>query len=219
MMRVAPQPEPDDFQALVAEPGAQALREGRDPLPAYWRRCLRQLWKAYGKVCCYSCMHIAAVTGARTVDHYLPKSAATVPGEKVGDDDDGDPHDVCARQSRGRSAAYDWSNYRLACATMNARKRAHEDVLDPFEVQTGWFEIEFGFFQLVPAADLDPATMASVTSTIERLALNDDDCRGAREEWYSRYQERRCRFSLLREMSPFVAHEIDRQGRRWAGDE
>ena len=38
---------------------------------------------------------------------------------------------------------YEWRNYRLACSLMNARKGAVASVLDPFEIEDGWFAIEF----------------------------------------------------------------------------
>ena len=39
--------------------------------------------------------------------------------------------------------AYIWENYRLVCTVMNSRKRDFENVLDPFEVEDGWFQIQF----------------------------------------------------------------------------
>ena len=37
---------------------------------------------------------------------------------------------------------YEWANYRLACSLMNARKDAIASVLDPFEIEDGWFALE-----------------------------------------------------------------------------
>ncbi len=40
MIRVELRPEPTDFDERVRQPGRRALADDRDPLPAYWRRCL-----------------------------------------------------------------------------------------------------------------------------------------------------------------------------------
>jgi hypothetical protein len=37
--------------------------------------------------------------------------------------------------------AYDWANYRYIMPELNSRKGARPPLLDPFEVQEGWFEI------------------------------------------------------------------------------
>ena len=72
--------------------------------------------KAYKADLPYIACYIEPVTGMPTVDHMIPKSQRW---DKV----------------------YEWSNYRLACSLMNSRKNDVPHVLDPFEVETGWFEL------------------------------------------------------------------------------
>jgi hypothetical protein len=188
VIHVEPQPEPPDFDARVRQPGLQALAEGRDPLPDYWRRCLDDLCRSYGRICAYLCVWIHAGTGARSVDHFVPKS-------------------------RRPDLSYEWANYRLACLTMNSRKGEAEDVLDPFEVQDGWFVLEFTFLQVMPHPDLDTQTKVRVLTTIARLKLNDHECRGAREEYYELFRGGQLPLDLLERWSPLVARELRRQGR------
>lgn len=232
MIRVARAPEPPDFDAKVRQPGLRAIAEmtGQAPvhprrsgkaykqrtrkevqsdgtsisvpidrpedLPAskiepYWTKAIADLMQAYDEVCAYSCFRIHPVTGAASVDHMAPKS-------------------------RAWDRVYEWDNYRLAAARLNARKNAFGDVLDPFEVQNGWFELELVGFQVLPAHGLTAAIRQEIQNTIDRLKL--DDLRSAREEDAVSYWEEQVSFARLMKESPFVAMELRRQGRLLAGD-
>jgi hypothetical protein len=182
VIHVEPQPEPPAFDERVRRPGLRALAEGKKELPPHWRDCLGDLHERYRGVCAYLCIFIPPATGAPTVDHFVPKS-------------------------KRRDLTYEWSNYRLACSLMNARKRDFEDVLDPFEVPDGWFVLELSFLQVMPSPSLDDATRARVQMTIDRLRLNDDECITARANYYQLYAEGELPPERLREWSPFVARE------------
>jgi hypothetical protein len=186
VIRVHPQPEPDDFDEKVRLPGLRALATGAGEPPPLWRGCALQLWEAYQGVCSYLCILIHRGTALRSVDHFLAKS-------------------------KRRDLIYEWSNYRLACALMNSRKREFEDVLDPFEVEDGWFILEFSFLQILPNPDLDAATQARVQATIDRLKLNDNECLQARATYYEPYRRGLLPFKVLEQWSPFVAAELKRQ--------
>ena len=182
MIHIDPQPEPPAFDASVRQPGLRALADGKEKLPPYWRACLPDLHERYQGICAYLCVHIPRGTGARTVDHVAPKS-------------------------KRRDRAYEWDNYRLVSSLMNARKRDFEDVLDPFEIQDGWFVLELSFIQVMLSPTLDNATRARVQSTIDRLGLNDQECIAARSLYYQPYVEGQLTADLLAEWSPFVARE------------
>ncbi|NNB90903.1 HNH endonuclease [Corallococcus exiguus] len=186
MIHVDPQPEPADFDARVRQKGHEDL-QGTDELRPHWRHCSLQLWKAYRGICAYSCLYIPRGTGALTVDHLLPKS-------------------------KQRALAYEWSNYRLACNRMNARKNAFEDVLDPFEVQDGWFALELSTLQVIPGAGLSASMQQRVQDTIDRLDLNDEEFLEARTSWYDEYRQGAFNFDFLRRHFPFLAKELVRQG-------
>ena len=114
--------------------------------------------------------------------------------------------------------AYEWSNYRLACSLMNSRKHDAVSVLDPFDVEDGWFVLEFVDFQVLPADSLDVGVSEAVQGTIGRLRLNDDECRGAREEYAEAYWNEVVSLDYLRRHAPFVASELRRQNRLHAPD-
>lgn len=153
----------------------------------FWKHCAPQLWDAYRGVCAYSSLYIPRGTGARSVDHLLPKS-------------------------RRRELAYEWSNYRLACLQMNARKNAFEDVLDPFEVRDEWFALELSTLQVIPGDDLPEPLHSQVQQSIDRLNLNDEEFTVARTAHYSAWKDGEMSFRLLRKYCPFLAKELLRQG-------
>jgi hypothetical protein len=95
---------------------------------------------------------------------------------------------------------------------MNARKHACADVLDPFDVETNWFQLELSFMQVVANPQLDPATRARVQAAIAHLNLNDEECRRARALYYDAFLAGDLSLSLLMRWSPFVASEAIRQG-------
>ncbi len=232
MIRVDPADEPPGFNDAVRVPGRRAIVEmvGKTPevprtagrpygqrchevrqpdgttktvpivreedlpataLPQLWTEALDDLMAAYRRICAYSCFRIHPVTGARSVDHMAPKS-------------------------RAWDRVYEWSNYRLACSLLNARKRDFSMVLDPFEVEDGWFELELVGFQVRPAPGLDPEIRARIAATIETLGL--DDFRHSRARDAELYWSGDISFAHLMEESPFVAAELRRQGRLNDGD-
>jgi hypothetical protein len=186
LIRVQLQPEPPGFDERVRQPGQRALAAGVEPLPPYWRECLDDLWNAYQGICAYLGVLIPRGTGGPSVDHFAPKS-------------------------RRRELAYEWANYRLVSMLMNARKGAFEDVLDPFEIQTGWFILDLSTLQVMPHPELDAETRRRVEETISRLGLNDPECIEARELYYDAYVRNDLSIRQLRRWSPFVASELDRQ--------
>ncbi len=217
MIHVYPADEPPGFDERVRIPGLRAIAElvGEEPepsrtagrrfqkiadhrqdirpqkFPAYWVEVLDDLMTAYRRICAFSCFRIHPVTGARSVDHMAPKS-------------------------RAWDQVYEWRNYRLASSLLNARKRDFSAVLDPFEVEDGWFELELVGFQVRPAPGLDPETRAQIVATIERLGL--DDFRTSRARDAELYWSGEISFAVLMEESPFVAAELRRQGRLNEGD-
>ena len=212
MIRVRPAEEPPDFEARVREPGRRAIAElvgeapprragqrfaqvaeSREEIPAskfppYWREALGDLLERYDRICSYLCLYIPRGVGAPSVDHMIAKSMRW-------------------------DQVYEWTNYRLACSLMNARKDAIASVLDPFEIEDGWFALELVEFQVVPGEALSPAVLAGVEATIKRLRLNDLECRKARLEFAENYRNGAIRLDYLTRHAPFVAGELRRQGK------
>lgn len=201
MIHVTPASEPVlpafDFDARVRQRGRDwLLKKGlptTGPVPTgvdlepCWTACIPELRRAYREVCAYVGTWVAPVTGAATVEHFVAKSHAI-------------------------EHAYEWSNYRFACSKMNSRKRDFTDVLDPFEVRDGWFEIDFVTMGVRPAPQLTPAIESAVRETIRRLKLDDTECRNERAAWWTPYTQAQISESFLAAKAPFVHREAKRQG-------
>ena len=197
MLHVTPQPEPEDFDAKVRQKGLAHLKEKGialdKPLPkkteinAYWKDCLDDLFDQYSSTCAYLAVYIERVTAIGSVDHFAPKSLMP-------------------------SQAYEWSNYRLVCSRMNSRKREFQNVLDPFLIENGYFQLELVSGRIFPGSDLDSHTEQQVIDTIDRLGLDDVNCCRLRASHFGDYIAGEFTASFLKRMSPFVWYEVNRQG-------
>jgi hypothetical protein len=189
---VRQQPEPTDFENRVRLKGLVFLQ--KVPCPQtwdnreYWRDSLKDLYEAYNRICAYSAQWIPWIEGSPTVDHFIPKSVRP-------------------------DLAYEWSNFRLSCQKMNSRKWTFQDVLDPFQIEHGWFILDFPSLLVRANPALEESIKNQVKSTIKRLKLNDDDdCVKHRQDWLMRYCEKKFPFEFLKETAPFIAYELERQG-------
>ena len=189
MIHVTLQPEPPDFDAKVRVPGKAFLKRYPDPTTwkECWRECLWDLYEAYGRICAYSAHWFSRCEGVSTVDHFIPKS-------------------------KNPSKAYEWDNFRLASLRMNARKGAHEDVLDPFTIAKETFVLDFTTLQPKPGPKLSRKIVREAMATIRRLKLDDDVCIESRIGWLQLYSEKELTLGGLKKRAPFLAYEIERQG-------
>lgn len=218
MIRVHLAPEPSSFDAIVRQPGLRAIarlvREkvpgsGRLPkknysrredipsgsFPDLWCEALPDLLTAYHRICAFTCLYIHRITGAHSVDHMMPKS------------------------SRWQDV-YEWSNYRLACASINGLKGV-KSPLDPFEVEDGWFELELVGYQVLPGAGVQEPLRTQIQATInDILHLNDPDHCLARSEYAEEYlKPKGISLDFLERHAPFVARELRRQGKLHPADQ
>ena len=197
MIPVANAAEPPNFDANVRQPGLLFL--ARVPNPngnqwnshSYWGEALGDLHAGYNDVCAYcgsfTLRAAGSVPDSSSVDHYVPKSV--------------DPPN-----------AYEWDNYRLCRARLNQRKDNHQDVLDPFTVLQGWFQLDFRTFLIRSSPALEPNDQQRVTATIARLQLNaDSDYVDERLRVVRAYCLQMATFEDLRRRYPFIASEMTRQ--------
>lgn len=198
MIPVAAQPESASFDVDVRQKGLAYLINTygfplnrplppKAEIPSHWRACLTDLHEAYGGICAYIGVFFERVMGGGSVDHFIAKSTHA-------------------------GSAYEWSNYRLACSTMNSRKREYSDVLDPFFLAPDLFRLQLSTGHIYPNTDLQAVPMRLVEETIERLGLDDPQCRELRARWYQDYLEHELPSDYLKQKSPFVWHEANRQG-------
>jgi hypothetical protein len=216
MIPVAPAEEPPHFDKRVRQKGLSAIDElvGRAPrirrrgrrrkkvadheadipaedFPPFWREAIPDMLHAYERRCSFLALYIEYATGNPTVDHALPKS-------------------------RVWDQVYEWSNYRLCAALINANKSDLTSLVDPFEVAEGWFALEFVGFQVTRGPDAPASRTQQIDDTLP--LLNMPDCLKAREEYVTCYEQGVIELAFLERRAPFVAAELRRQGRLRDGD-
>ena len=198
MVPVRPAPEPAEFDVRVRRPGnAWILRKKLDPdapvptgveISPYWRHCADDLWNAYDGVCAYSCIFTRKGAANPAVEHFAPKS-------------------------RRLRLAYEWSNYRLACLTINSKKKDFEDVMDPFEVGADTFFLELAAGRIYVNPEInDEEKKKHTEQTIVRLGLDQQRFRDDRTFDFDRWRLGEWTDAFMERRSPFVWKEIVRQG-------
>ena len=150
----------------------------------------RALWTAYGGVCAYLAIYFEWVTGASSTDHFVAKSKLA-------------------------GQAYEWTNYRLSCLGPNRNKNKFEDVADPFTLTADTFELNLSNGELTPSKSLKKreglAAAALARSTIRRLKRDSPEHNAMRQRHFNQYLRHKDA-QTLRELSPFVWYEAQRQG-------
>jgi hypothetical protein len=193
MIHVTPPAEPSDFDQKARQPGnawlAQNLDDngqlptGKRP-PDKWTPFKAQLAAGFSNRCGYAAMY----EPVGTVDHYLS----------------------CDNHPR---LAYEWQNYRYVSGWINASKGTLDDrVLDPYNIQNGWFEILLPSLQLVLTEALPAGERQRAKFTLERLHLRDDErIIRQRQQWCGLYQEGKLTLAGLEMVAPLIARAIRKQ--------
>ncbi|MDD1429409.1 hypothetical protein MEO94_34325 [Dolichospermum sp. ST_sed9] len=195
MIPIKPQPEPDDFDEKVRQPGLAFLsrfpnsnnKDYENNKATYWRESLSDLYDAYNNICAYSAQWIPFDTGSPAVDHFIPKS-------------------------KEHKSAYEWNNFRLTCSKMNSKKHTHLDVIDPFALPEDSFIINFPSMFIKPNNNLLEPLKGRVISTIARLKLNEENRPQRRLNLLQGYYKEEYGFKHFKKMAPFIAYELERQG-------
>ena len=190
MIRVAQKPEYPGFNSQVRQPGEAFLSVCSNPTSeqfrkrSFWSRAAKELHAAYSGICAYTATYLP---DQGSVDHFVPKTV--------------DP-----------KLAYEWSNYRLASGRVNSCKGNQTNILDPFQVDDDWFEMDIPSCLLKAKSSLPKDLRARINGTINSLRLNADD----------HYVQERCNIliayakaeialNFLKTRYPFLAKEVIRQ--------
>ncbi len=187
MIRVGRVPEPPAFDREARQPG-QAWLAARSDVKRpkdFWSPFKNELRDGFRSLCGYAAMFDP--TGGM-IDHYLSYR--------------NHPH-----------LAYEWSNYRFASSTMNSIKnRADEAVLDPYEVEDGWFEIILPSLQMRTTEHVPPELRARAEATLSRLRLRDDErLIRWRQSWYEMYRDGELTLDGLQRVAPLIAAAVRKE--------
>jgi len=197
VVRCIPAAEPADFEQEVRGPGRAWLRKHRGRTtrpPPYWRHCHAQLAAAFEERCAYTAMFLGA---PGTTDHFVSID-------------------------ENRALAYEWSNYRYASAWINSRKQAlsSKELLDPFRVGDGWFELLLPSLQLRVSERCPSSQRALAENTLKVLGLRDDErVLRYRRQWLVEYECGDIDLDYLEKKAPLIARAVRRweeeNGRPW----
>ena len=196
MIPITLKPEPVTFDVKVRKPGRKWLEKNNilfdfpppdsSKLPPLWRATQKELWESYNGVCAYLAIFFEWTSGAHSTDHFVAKS-------------------------RQAGQAYEWSNYRLCCMGANRKKNKFDDVLDPFEIESETFVLDFLSGEVKPNRALPCEMQENVLKTIQRLKLNDPENKQMRTRHFDEHLNGVPEWHL-KKYSPFVWYEAQRQG-------
>lgn len=144
----------------------------------------------YDQRCAYLAMRLDRAVGCPTVDHFVAKT-------------------------KNWRLVYEWKNYRLAAHLVNTQKGELE-VVDPFEVQSGWFVLNLDTNEVAVGEAAPPALATRIENTLKILNLR--DCVQLRGEYINDYRRREIDLRYLEKRAPFIAAELRRQGELLPGD-
>ena len=150
MIHVEPVPEPADFQARARTPGTTWLAahpHAKRPRD-FWTPFKWTLASGFRNLCAYSAIY----EPVGTVDHFVS-------------------------WHEDRSKAYEWENYRYCAGWINSSKRKAPSItlIDPFEIEDGWFELLPPSLQLRVSDAIPVELRERAEHTLTRLHLRDDE--------------------------------------------
>jgi hypothetical protein len=186
---VNPIPEPPDFEVECRQKGNQWLADHPNAksksFPAHWTKFEAELEAGFHRRCGWWAMRI----DSGTVDHYMSKE-----------------------RPASRHLVYEWSNYRHAAGTLNSSKKQVDDkVLDPFDVQAGWFEVLLPSMLLVRTNNVPQQLRDKADYTLTRLKLaSGTKVRRNRKRWYEDYKANKITRDGLRDYAPLIAAAVER---------
>jgi hypothetical protein len=193
MIPVAKQQEPEYFNEKVRMPGQRFLKNIPSPTSRqfqrhnYWKHIKDDLYNLYRNICAYTGEWLPATS--TSVDHFIPKSKES-------------------------QLAYEWDNYRLTTGIMNNNKGEAIGLIDPFDVQTGWFVLVLPGCDIKPCTTLDEIDSKKVDHTINVLKLNSSERTNKRYCIIQDYINNYITFDFLKRNYPYIACELERQGVR-----
>ena len=186
MIRFERVPEPTEFAEKAKAPGTAwlAANPGGGRPKDYWTPFKGALAVGFRNLCAYSAMY----EPVGTVDHF-----------------------VSCHEDRSR--AYEWDNYRYCAAWINSSKGnvPAACLLDPFDIEDGWFELHLPSLQLRVSDSVPEELRNRARHVLDRLRLRDDErVMRQRREWYRMYQDNELSLAGLTGKAPLIAAAINR---------
>lgn len=191
MIPVARAPEPDDFDELVRAKGANWLHktrarpQNRNP-PSYWLACEAQLRRVFASRCGWAAVFVTS----GQVEHFVSIARCLKPH--------GDPQLI-----------YEWANYRYVMPELNSSKKNRAELLDPYDVQPGWFRLSLPSLELQVSTDIPAEFEHRLANTLEQLKLDrHPKLVRLREEWLGMYRRGEIECAGVQRFDPMLAQAL-----------
>ena len=191
MIRVpSPIAEPPLFAVECRQAGIDWLAT-QEELPKrprdFWSAFRDELREGFGRRCGYYAMNLPD----GQVDHFIS-------------------WDTCKANAPHR--AYEWDNFRFIAGSLNSKKGTLDDLLlDPFEVEDTWFEVELPTLLLRATDQLPPALADKARLTLDRLELEQGrKALTLRWEWYEMHRTQELPLPGLTRLAPLVAKAVEK---------
>jgi hypothetical protein len=113
-----------------------------------------------------------------------------------------------------RDMSYEWSNYRYVDGWINSAKskKKSTDLLDPFEIEDGWFEVILPSLQLVLTDAVPEGHRVKAEKTLRDLPIRDDErLVRTRREWLRMFEENELNLEGLWKKAPLIAAAIEKK--------
>jgi hypothetical protein len=186
MILVLPVAEPEGFDQACRSRGKTWLAEHEVTLRPrdYWSPFREQLAKGFADRCGYLGMYITS----GHIDHHRPIKTH-------------------------RELAYEWSNYRYVDSCINQCKGSlGDELLDPYEVEEGWFEIELPSLQMRATERVPEAMKDRAAFTLRRLQLRDGEAAlRYRRMWLEIYERGGVDLKTLDQIFPLLSEALRRR--------
>lgn len=179
--------EPEDFNKKCREKGAEwvAAHPDKSRPTDLWSTFKPELAKGFSDRCAIAAMWIPD----GTVDHFVSCNEDML-------------------------LAYEWSNYRYMAGWLNSSKNKKKaaDLLDPFHVGEGWFEIALPSLQLMLTDKIPAAFQKRAENTLNDLPIRDDErLLRTRREWLRMYEDGELSLEGLRKKAPLIANAVEKR--------
>lgn len=176
--------EPDTFDDRCRKRGnAWLLANPEADRPyAYWTEYNHVLAEAFSSRCGFSGQWISS----GTIDHFQSWHA-------------------------DKSQAYEWDNFRYVEGWLNSSKskKPANTIMDPFFVQSGWFEIILPSLQLVVSNTIPAQHRALAESTLKQLPIGHDErILRPRRQWLKLYEDGDLSLAGLEKFAPLIAAAV-----------
>ncbi|KIG17550.1 hypothetical protein DB30_03251 [Enhygromyxa salina] len=156
--------------------------------PPYWRWCEPHLRRTFLERCGWAGVFITS----GQVEHFVSARRCLAAGGDL-------------------ALIYDWENYRYVMPELNSSKQAVDGMLDPYDVQAGWFRLVLPSLRVELTDVIPDLERERAIKTLDRLNLEKHPkIVRLRETWLGCYRNGEFQIRTVRRFDPLLADALER---------